>query len=77
MLVLCLSIKNSCYKQKKLNPKYLCMIIPLRLYSGGRGLDSFHSEMMEDTYITEIYDYSNSDECCAGVDISGGICYFL
>lgn len=62
---------------KKLQPRYLVMIIPARWYSGGRGLDDFRSEMLNDTHIRKLVDYENSSEVFAGVDIAGGICYFL
>lgn len=62
---------------KKLNPKYLTMIVPARWYAGGRGLDSFRKEMLDDRRIRKLVDYTNSDDCFPGVDIAGGICYFL
>lgn len=62
---------------QKLNPRYLTMIIPSRWYSGGRGLDNFRKKMIADIHIKELHDYANADECFPGVDISGGICYFL
>jgi len=62
---------------KKLNPRYLAMIIPARWYAGGRGLDEFRKEMMEDKRIKFIVDYPKSRECFQGVDIAGGVCYFL
>ncbi len=62
---------------KKLQPNYLIMIIPARWYSGGKGLDSFRQNMLRDRHISHIVDYCNSIDCFPGVDVAGGICYFL
>ena len=62
---------------KKLQPDYITMIIPARWFAGGRGLDEFRSEMLHDKQICAISDYFNAQECFPGVDISGGVCYFL
>ena len=62
---------------QKLNPRFLCMIIPARWYAGGKGLDSFRDSMLKDGHISYIADFPNSSDCFAGVNIAGGICYFL
>ena len=53
------------------------MISPARWYAGGRGLDDFRDEMLHDRHLTRIVDYFNSEECFPGIDLSGGVCYFL
>lgn len=60
-----------------LKPRYLSMIIPARWYSGGVGLNDFRKEMLENGQISKIVDFVDSNECFPGVDINGGICYFL
>jgi len=62
---------------KKLNPRYLTMIIPSRWFAGGKGLDEFRNEMLNDVRIRKIVDFEDANECFPGVDIAGGICYFL
>ena len=62
---------------KRLNPKYLTMIIPARWYAGGKGLDKFRKDMLEDKHISHLVDYVNAKDCFAGNSIGGGVCYFL
>jgi len=62
---------------KKLNPRYLTMIIPARWYSGGKGLDDFRRSMLNDDRISEIHDFPDTSDVFPGLNIRGGICYFL
>nr|MBC8484594.1 Eco57I restriction-modification methylase domain-containing protein [Bacteroidota bacterium] len=62
---------------KKLKPRYLTMIIPTRWFGGGKGLNDFRTEMLNDNHIRKIVDYEDATEVFPGVSIAGGICYFL
>lgn len=62
---------------KKLNPRFLTMIIPARWYAGGKGLDEFRDNMLNDDRIRILHDFNNASECFPSVEIKGGICYFL
>lgn len=62
---------------KKCKPNYLSMIMPARWYAGGKGLDDFRNEMINDNHIQCLFDYANSTDCFTGVNIAGGLCYFL
>lgn len=62
---------------KKLDPSYLSMIIPSRWFAGGKGLDDFRESMLTDKRMRHITDYIDSDEAFPGVDLAGGVSYFL
>lgn len=62
---------------KALDPRFLCMVIPSRWFSGGMGLDEFRESMLTDDRLRTIDDYLNASDVFPGVGLKGGVCYFL
>lgn len=62
---------------KKLNPDLISIIMPTRWYSGGKGLDSFRDEMLNDKNIAELHDFLKPELVFKNVNLRGGVCYFL
>jgi site-specific DNA-methyltransferase (adenine-specific) len=62
---------------KKLDPRYLSMVLPARWFAGGMGLADFRQKMLADRRVTHLVDFPNASDVFPGVDIAGGVCYFL
>lgn len=62
---------------KKLEPRFLTMIIPSRWMASGLGLNDFRRSMLADKHIKELVDYTNAADIFPSVGINGGACYFL
>lgn len=62
---------------KKIEPRYISMIMPSRWYSGGRGLEEFRDSMLNDKRIALLHDFLNPEKVFPKTNIRGGICYFL
>jgi site-specific DNA-methyltransferase (adenine-specific) len=62
---------------KKLNPRFLSMIVPSRWMAGGLGLSDFRKSMLQDLRMRKIVDYERMDQVFPGVDFEGGVCFFL
>ncbi len=62
---------------RKLKPDYISLIMPTRWYAGGRGLDDFRDEMLNDIHISELHDFLKPELIFQNINVRGGICYFL
>jgi hypothetical protein len=62
---------------KALEPRFVCMVIPARWFSGGMGLDEFRESMLSDDRMRSIDDYLAASDVFPGVGLKGGVCYFL
>lgn len=60
-----------------LKPKYVAMIVPSRWFAGGFGLDEFRAAMIKDRRLQAVVDNPKLFDCFPGVEIKGGINYFL
>ncbi len=62
---------------KKLEPKFLSMVVPSRWLAGGRGMGDFRKEMLTSGKLLSLVDYPVSKEVFPNVEVKGGISYFL
>jgi site-specific DNA-methyltransferase (adenine-specific) len=62
---------------KKLEPRFLIMIIPSRWMATGLGLSEFRQTMLSDRHLRVLFDFPVAKEVFSGVEVKGGICYFL
>lgn len=62
-----------------LNPKYLVMITPSRwMTKTAQGIsDEWVDSMIDCNHIEVLHDFPNANDCFPGVDIKGGVSYFL
>ncbi len=61
----------------RLDPRYAVFVTPSRWLAGGRGLDEFRAQMLNGGHVRSLTDFPDSSEAFPGVQIKGGICYFL
>lgn len=57
--------------------EYNCMVFPAKWRTGGKGLDKFREEMINNTQVKIIHDYALSSLVFSNVDIKGGVCIAL
>jgi site-specific DNA-methyltransferase (adenine-specific) len=62
---------------KKLEPRFLTVVIPSRWMASGLGLSEFRQTMLGDRRIRELVDYPAAGDVFPGVEVKAGVCYFL
>ena len=62
---------------KSLDPRFVVMVTPSRWFAGGRGLDEYRSEMLNDKRVRALVDFPDAREAFPGTQIKGGVSYFL
>ena len=62
---------------KSLDPRFLVMVTPSRWFAGGRGLDEYRSEVLADTRMRVLVDFPDAAEAFPGIQIKGGVSFFL
>lgn len=62
-----------------IRPNYLCMITPSRwMTKAGQGVsDEWVDQLLNSNHFVEIHDYLKANECFNGVEIKGGVSFFL
>ena len=53
------------------------LVMPARWMAGGKGLDGFRKDMLQDKSVKLLHDYTSSAELFNNVDIKGGVCVLL
>jgi site-specific DNA-methyltransferase (adenine-specific) len=61
----------------KLEPSFVSMVTPSRWLAGGRGMDEFRATMLSCGKLSQLVDYPVSKDVFPGVEVKGGIGYFL
>ncbi len=62
---------------KKVEPSFMTLIMPTRWYAGGKGLDEFRNDMLNDASVSELHDFLHPEEVFPDTNNRGGVCYLL
>ena len=61
---------------KLMKPLYISFITPSRWFAGGKGLDKYREEMINDKHLKKIYNFVNGKECFPTAS-TGSVNYYL
>ena len=62
---------------KSLDPEKIVLITPSRWFVGGKGLDEFRNEMLNDKHLAEIHDWLTPQDVFPTPNIRGGVSFFI
>ena len=62
---------------KRLDPRFLAMVIPSRWMASGLGLSDFRQAVLNDRRMRELVDYPAANDVFPGVEVKAGVCHFL
>lgn len=62
---------------KKIEPYFMTLVMPTRWYAGGKGLEEFRNNMLNDASISELHDFLHPEEVFPDTNNRGGVCYLL
>ena len=62
---------------KTITTQFSTLIIPARWFAGGKGLDEFRDEMLNDENIQQLDDFLHPEEVFPETNNRGGVCFFL
>lgn len=62
---------------KQLNPSLITLITPSVWFTGGKNLDNYRKEMLNDDHIEEIYSFTTPKEIFPTANLRGGVSFFL
>lgn len=57
---------------KSLSPKYISMITPSVWFTGGKGLEKYRSDMVNDKHFKSIYNFETPQDVFPRVNLRGG-----
>lgn len=69
--------QNFVWMGKKLASDYTCFITPTRWFAGGKGLDEFRNQMLNDKTIKELHDFLTPEDVFPNTNNRGGVCFFI